>query len=230
MKIETQWGIPVVTAGSIYQVMAQAGIRPWQETEPVVSLDEYLKRDLSDDQRAELRFAPKTEVVTLQTPKGNAYRGFRTALKPWATTFCLLPGDLVPIVGEFKHGAFTISLAPPSGVLGKEDKGDMSLCAAREFTEETGIALRNVVGLSGPDGIALNCRHINQRYFPFLGFAELRIDPGKSKLDENEFLKLVLMPLKDWLALIEVGEVHEECSIGTTYLALRNLGKLQLIS
>lgn len=228
--MDSQWGIPILKADTIYQFMEESGIRPWEEVEPTSSLENYLKRELSAEQLAELRFAPKTEVVSLRTPRGDAYRGFRTALKPWATTFCLLPGDLVPIIGEFKHGAFTISLAPPSGVLGKADDGDMSRCAAREFTEETGIKLASLEDLSHGEGIPLNCRHINQRYFPFLGIAELPVEPGKSKLDDNEFIKLVLLPLDEWLKLIETGQVHEECSIGTTYLALRHLSRLQLTS
>ncbi|RJO59004.1 hypothetical protein C4546_04205 [Candidatus Parcubacteria bacterium] len=227
MDVETKWGFPVVNAENIFQYLESVNIKPWPQIEPTVSLDEYLKRDLTDDQKGELRFAPKAEVMFLEQPNGQPYTAFRSTQKPWATTFCLLPGDLIPIVAEWKHGAECISLAPPSGSLGKADNGSMKNCAKREFEEETGIELSGIIPLSQA-GIAVNCRSSGQRFFPHLGIAATPISPGPTKLDQTENISLVLIPLKDWLMLIEEGGVVENCSISTTLMALQYLQRLEL--
>ncbi len=229
MNTGTQWGIPIVNADTVYPYLESVGIRPWPELEPPVDLATYIASPLTDVQRSELQFAPKAEVVTLQGPKGNPYRVFRTVMKNWATTFCLLPGDLVVLVAEWKHGANVISLVPPSGVPSKQDNGSMEACAKREFEEESGIALKNVTALSGPEGLPMATRGLTSRYFPFLGQKFDDINVGASSLDEKEKLQLLLMPLTEWLKLIEAGKVLEECAVSVTYLALRKLGRLQLV-
>lgn len=226
MEIKTQWGIPIVMASNIFPYLKSVGIQPWPQIEPTVSLDEYLGRDLTDLQKNELRFAPKTEVMFLQQPDGKSFTGFRTALKPWATTFVLLPGGFVPIVAEWKHGTECISLAPPSGVLSKNDQGSMYLCAQREFQEETGIQIQTPIELGDPNGISLGGRGSTQRFFPFLGYAVESIYPGPTKLDNTEHIKLVLIPLDEWMEMISGGMVTEACAIITTFLALQRIGKL----
>lgn len=231
--IETRWGFPIVTAENIYQVLAELGIKPWPRIEPPISLEEYLKRDLTEVQRSELRFAPKAEVVFLQKPNGGSYTGFRSVGKNWSTVFTLLPGNLVPVVGEFKHGAERIVLATPSGVPGKAEAGitdiveKMKACAKREFQEETGIPLEEIALLCGPDGLPASTRQSTERIYPFLGKVEEGFTLGKSKLDENEFLKLVLVPLEEWMKLIEEGKI-ELGIISATHLALLELGWLKI--
>jgi len=229
LKDKTKWGIPIVDADMVYDYLASIGIVPWPELEQPTDLTEYLKGPLTDEQKNELRFAPKAEVVIHRDPKGGAYRAFRTVTKNWATTFCLLPGDLVVLVAEWKHGANIISLVPPSGVPNKRDDGDMAICAKREFEEETGIPLVGVESLSSHKGLPIATRNLTTRYFPFLGKTLEEIHLGPSSLDEKETLQLLLMPLNEWLKLIEAGKVLEECAVSVTYLALRRLGRLQLI-
>lgn len=223
------WGIPILTADTVYPYVESVGIKPWPVLERPIDLAMYVASHLTDSQRSELRFAPKAEVVTLQDPKGNPYRGFRTVMKDWSTTFCLLPGDLVVLVAEWKHGANVISLVPPSGVPSKKDNGSMENCAKREFEEETGIALKDVSALCGPDGLPIASRGLTTRFFPFLGRTFEDITVGPSSLDEKEALQLLLMPLNEWLKLIESGRVFEECAVSITYLALRRLGHLTLV-
>jgi 8-oxo-dGTP pyrophosphatase MutT (NUDIX family) len=228
VKVRTEWGIPIVTAETVYPYLDSIGIRPWPELEPPIDLETYIGRDLTDEQRSEMRFAPKAEVVTHRDPQGNPYRGFRTVMKDWATTFCLLPGDLVVLVAEWKHGANVISLVPPSGVPSKKDNGSMEACAKREFEEESGITLKNVIALSGTEGLPIATRGLTSRYFPFLGQTFSDFIVGPSSLDEKETLQLLLMPLTEWLKLIESGRVQEECAVSVTYLALRRLGRLEM--
>ncbi|MEK7631838.1 MAG: hypothetical protein AAB445_03155 [Patescibacteria group bacterium] len=194
----------------------------------LMSFAEYACGELSETERADLRFVPPIEVVQLNKPDGGDFAGFRTRTKNWATTFCLLPDDYVVIVAEWKHGAEEITLVPPSGVPSKIDHGSMDACAKREFEEESGILLEKVVPLAGLNGLPIASRNLTTRFYPFLGIPKLPINPGPSKLDQNEYLKMVLISLPEWLKLINSGETNEECSVSVTYLALQDLGRLSI--
>lgn len=64
--METKFGFPVVNAENYLDVFANMGVRPWPRLKEPVLLEEYLKGDLTENQRSEaVRFAPKSEVVIL---------------------------------------------------------------------------------------------------------------------------------------------------------------------
>lgn len=221
--MKLQFGIPVATSATIDSVLAEFGIKPWEKVKPSMDLAEYLAGELTEQERTEAtRFAPKNQVVFLEQPNGNPFTGYRSTGKDWAAVFTLLPGDLVPIVAEWKHGAETISLAPPSGVLSKTDNGSMEAAGRREFKEETGMELATIERLGSPNGIGVSTRQSTQRFHAFLGTVVTPVNPGKSKLDATEHLKLILVPLYDWLKIIDT-RVEEDCAISITHLALRKL-------
>lgn len=225
--MDTAYDYPVVTTANVFDVLRELGIDKWQHTAPVRTLDKYRQEELSESQRAELRFAPTVEVLTLQGPS-ETFRGFRTVGRNWTTVFALLPGDLVPLVGEYKHGTDEVLLVPPSGVPSKADlelDDPMAACAQREWEEETGLRLKYVLPLQ-PKGLAIAGRQSSVRYFPYLGEVEEPIVRGASKLDANEKLAMVLMPLQEWLRAIEYLPGMESAGVTTTYLALRHLGRL----
>jgi hypothetical protein len=227
--VEERYGFPVVDAANVFDVLARLGIQPWKRSDPVISLDDYLARkDLTDEQRAELRFAPKTEVVSLIDHRHKPFRGFRSVGKDWATVFCLLPDNLVPIIGEYKHGCDQVSLVPPSGVTSRSDTATdnpMMSCAKREWEEETGLNLSSIVSISQRP-LIISGRQSTQRYWPFYGEVAQPIVKGKSKFDTTEQLKLVLVPLPEWLKLIRNGRGIEDCGASITLLALMHLGRL----
>lgn len=227
MSFEMKWGLPVVPAYRLEEYFSECGIRPWEKIGAPIPLQYYRLMHMSETDQRELRYAPKAEVIPWKNPKSGPMHGFRTIGKNWSTVFCLLPGELIPIVVEWKQGAECISLAPPSGSLEPIDAGDMRACAIREFFEETGITLANLHPLS-ENGIALSSGDNTQRYFPFLGYPEIPVVVGPTKLDNNELLQVILVPLADWLSLISTGRVQEEISIGITLLALQRIGRLKL--
>jgi 8-oxo-dGTP pyrophosphatase MutT (NUDIX family) len=223
---------PVVTADTIFEVLENLGIRQWDKMGPTVPVEEYLQR-FSEKQRAELperRFIPKTEVVFLKQPNGFPFVGFRSVGRDWATTFILLEDDLVPVVGEFKHGVEKVIIVLPSGIPGKKDGTGTALermtnCALRETQEEIGMRLDRVESLTTMP-LPVSSRQYTSCFWPFLGYASNQ-DIGPSTLDSSEHLKMVLVPLKEWMKLIERGEV-EDCGASVTLLALRRLGRLTL--
>jgi 8-oxo-dGTP pyrophosphatase MutT (NUDIX family) len=200
-----------------------------------MDLKDYTAGILTEEEKVDLRFAPKDEVVFLEQPNGKPFTGFRNVGKNWATVFAVLPGDLIPIVGEFKHGAEVISLVPPSGVLSKAEMEISSVlermmaCGKREFQEETGMKLKRVTPLSSEHGLPVSTRQSTQRCYPLLGEIELPVRPGPSKLDQTEHLKMVLIPLGEWMVLLNSGKVYEDCAVSTTYLALGKLGRLNAL-
>lgn len=230
--MKTKYGFPIVNASNIFEVVADLGIRKWPYIKPPMDLKDYLAGDLTLKQREEVdRFAPKSEVVFLEDPKGKIFRGFRNIAKNWVTVFSLLEDDLVVLTAEFKHGAEVICLVSPSGVPGRKDFGfedPMMECARREFWEETGIELDKLILLSGPEGNAVSARQTTQRYFPYLGIPKMPIFQTKQKLDHNEFLRVLLIPLKEWLDLIAKNMIVDECAITCTFRALQHLGRLEI--
>jgi len=229
----------VVTADTIFAELERRGIRAWRQERPPLSIAEYATGDLTPDQQNELeRFSPEAQVVFLETPQGEPFRGFRTAGKNWAIVFVLIPNPdnpddpFVPIVGEWKHGAEILTIGLPAGVPNKEDTcflHPMERCATREFEEETGVTLHNLTPLA-EQGIAVSGRQSTQIYFPFLGTVKEPVAAKPTNLDGTEHLQPFLIPLTEWLQLIELGKVLEDSAISTTYMALRRLGKLKLVS
>jgi 8-oxo-dGTP pyrophosphatase MutT (NUDIX family) len=230
----TAHGYPIVSATDAYRELALLGIRPWSREAPTQPLETYLDGDLTPAQQTEAaRFAPKVEVDSLRTPAGQPFTAFRSLGKSWATTFVLLPNPdgsddpLVVLVGEYKHGIDAVSLVPPSGVMSRADQS-MDDVAAREFEEETGLALVRVISLA-PAGRAVSSRQSDAKYYPYLGIAAEPVVRGPSKLDDNEDLTVVLMPLSEWMRFIgPFGEVADDCAVSVTMLALMHLDRLTL--
>lgn len=232
MILKREFGIPLVTADNYREVFAELGVVPWARTREPVDMDEYLTYGLSEAALAEARrFGPKAEVVFLRQPTGEPFTGFRSVGKDWANVFALLPGDLLVITAEWKHGIEGFVMHPPSGVVGRADRDatdPMLACAKREFEGETGLELAEVLPLT-VNGIPVSGRQSTVRFFPHLGRVVEPVTVGPSKLDGTENLRLALMPLADWLTVMDRGEVYEDCAASTTLLALRRLGRLTLM-
>lgn len=230
--MKSKYGFPIVNAKNIFQVLKNYGIKKWLHVQPPMDLDDYLASNLTKEQLEEVRrFAPKREVVFLQNTKGGTFRGFRSVAKNWVTVFCLLPDDLVILTAEFKHGSEVICIVPPCGVPERKESDlvdPMTACAKREFLEETGIELEEVIPLSNTEGNSVSPRQTTQRYFPYLGIPKMPMVWKEQRLDHNEFLKVILIPLKDWLTLIKNNMIIDECATTVTFRALQYLGRLEI--
>lgn len=235
VEVEIRYGHPVVTSKNVFDVLENMGLRRWQRLADPMNLEEYMRKDLTKEEKDDLRFAPKAEVVFLEQPNGKPFTGFRKVGKSWATVWTMLPGDLIPIVAEFKHGIEEIVLTPPSGVPTKAESQiadpieRFMACGAREYEEETGYRLEKITPLSSSEGVSASSRQDTDRYYPFLGQLAEPIIPGPSKLDATEHLKLVLIPLSDWIELIGAGKVLDQCPHSITLLALKQLGRLRIM-
>lgn len=222
--METRYGFPLVNAENVLDVLKELGIKPWPRVGQI-PLEDYLIGPLNPRQRSELRFLPRIEAVTFLNPKGEPFTGFRASWPDGVMVFTLLPDDLVPVAAEFKHGVEAVSLILPGGKIVKGE--DAFSCAKREFEEETGIALEGVLSLN-PVGTPVSPRQTTERVYFFLGNPRLPLIAGSPKLDQGEFLQVVVLPLHDWLEVISQGqEFVDPHSALVTFLALRKLGRLE---
>lgn len=223
--MDTRYGFPLVNAGNVLDVLEELGVKPWPRVGQAVPLEDYLRQPLTPHQHRELRFLPRMEAVTFLNPKEEPFTGFRARWPDGTMVFALLPGDLVPIAAEFRHGAEMVMLTLPGGKV--KDGETPRVSAKREYEEETGIVMEDIVALNQA-GMFVSSRQLTEREYPFLGIPLLPLAAGSPKLDDGEFLKVVVIPLSDWIGLIEQGrEFVGPPDALATFLALRTLGRLE---
>lgn len=230
LNIETRFGFPLVNAENVFSVLADLGIKPWPLLESPMTLNAYRARNLSAAQIKEIdEFCPSIEVALFQDPNHKPFASFRPRWRSNNGThvFTLLPGDLLVVAAAFRHGAEVISLILPGGMLEKNDTR-LAWRAIKEFEDETGIMLVSVKPLTTKWdlGTPLSAQQMPMRSCGFLGKPQLPLVINSQKLEKREFLKIVLIPLMDWLKLIYSGQIQEASPIISTFLALHKMGRL----
>ncbi|MEK7076910.1 MAG: NUDIX domain-containing protein, partial [Patescibacteria group bacterium] len=187
-------------------------------------LEKYLRGPLSKDDKKELRFVPKIEAVRFRDPRGKNFTGFRSVLKDGAIIFAQLPGDLLPVCAEFRHGCERVMLNLPAGLIEPSDQSP-KVRAKKEFEEETGIALKKLVPLNR-GGIPIDARVLTGKNFFFLGIPKKPLTIRPQKTHKGEFVARFIVRFDDWLKFMEMGMV-DDCSITGTLLAFKKLKMLQ---
>jgi hypothetical protein len=236
-------GWPVVTAENCFHIiLSQCGIVPWPKAQNPMPLEDYLAQATQAQRDEYQRFGPKNEVVFYRNPSSlDPFTGFQSIFKPYAIVFGLI-NEMVPVTAEWKHGNGLITIVPVCGVPGKAEShlptiaNQMMATGRREWQEETGTKLESITSLSPTEGLWSEVRKGYMRCFPFLGKVKEPIKKGPTKLDQNETLSMVLFPIQEWVKLIEsphLWDQHpefglESCCQAVTYLALRQMNRLQL--
>lgn len=232
MTQNTPFGYPIATLENLPEVLEELKIKRWNSIAPTVLLEDYLKQDLTPEDHADLRYAPKTEVLFLENPRTKErFTAFRNTGKPWVTVFAVIPHEgqlLVPVTVEFKHGFGEVVLVPPSGVKSHADHS-FADTARREFEEETGFKLERVIQLSGGIMQGATVRQNTGGIYPFLGILKNPIEQGPSKLDHHELLEIVLFPIDEWQKVVLSGQTYDIASTVVTYHALDQLRTLGLL-
>lgn len=126
-------------------------------------------------------------------------------------------GNLL-FVRQYRHAAGQDLLELPAGTL---DEGeDPAVCAAREIREETGMEaglLKKVGEFYLAPGYSTE----------FMGvFLATNLKPNPLEADDDEFLKLEKIPLKEAIAMAERGEMPDAKSLAALLLARPYLEKL----
>lgn len=219
--LKERYGLPVANADNVFKVLKSLGIVKWEKIENSVMLKDYLKGDLTEEEKRDLAYLPRLKITNFRTANGEIFKGFRWALASGVRVFALVD-EFVPVCGEFQHGCEEVLLDLPGGKLESDESPET--CAWREFEEESGIVLKEIVRL-GSIGMPVIARRYTSRIFSFRGVVANPLLIKEQNLDQNEHLKTVLVSLEDWLKLIE-REVVQCHSASTTLLALRKMGKI----
>ncbi|OGN20681.1 MAG: hypothetical protein A2910_02705 [Candidatus Yanofskybacteria bacterium RIFCSPLOWO2_01_FULL_39_28] len=219
--IKTKYGLSLANIDNLLEVIQLSGIANWQTAADPIAVEEYPETNLTS-QEIKIKRRLRVEISQFLSPSGKIFKGFRLGgVKGVKGTrvFTVLDEDLIPICAEFQHGLGEVLFDLPGGEV--EPGEDPAVCAKREFEEESGIILKNVISLSSV-GMPVAARYRSARNFSFIGIVSDPVELKLQKLDINEHLKTVLVSLDDWLKLID-REMVQSYSASTTFLALRRL-------
>lgn len=140
---------------------------------------------------------------------------------------CVLPidenGDVI-LVKQFRYPYMAETLEVPAGKRDKEGDRDPLACGTRELKEETGATAKNYIPLG--------------TLYPSPGYtdeviymyAATALSFGEAEPDEDEFINLCRMPLKEAADMVMRGEIPDSKTQVAILkaLVLENQGKLPL--
>jgi ADP-ribose pyrophosphatase len=118
---------------------------------------------------------------------------------------------LVTLVRQYRIAMGRALLEIPAG---KKDPGeDFLCCAKRELKEETGLTAENWVRLTVID---TSPGFLTERIGLFLATG---LSEGEARLDEDEFLRTLKMPLREAVACVMKGDITDAKTIAGLLMA-----------
>ncbi len=132
------------------------------------------------------------------------------------------PAGRVVLVRQYRHGAKSLSLELPGGVM-DPGEADPVAAAMRELREETGFtspSARLIASLSGDPAKMGNRTH--------LVLAEAALAEHSPAPDETEGVSVVLLPVADSLELALSGGILHAAHVAFLLMGLRACGRLTL--
>ncbi len=131
----------------------------------------------------------------------------------------LLDRDTVILVRQYRRAAAGLMLEIPAGTRDRDE--DIELCARRELAEEINMAAGRMVKLfhsyQAP-GYSTEVIHT---------FLALDLTPTEGHTDEDEFLEVIPLPLKDAISKISAGEIADAKTISGLLFVERMLPGLE---
>ncbi|GHV41653.1 NUDIX hydrolase [Clostridia bacterium] len=157
-------------------------------------------------------------IDTLNMPNGKpADREIVTRAVTGASAVVAVSDDLtVTLVKQYRHPAKRIMLELPAGIA--EDGEDLSVCAARELLEETGLTVTSIKLLTV---IYPSVGYCAEQIHIFLARVGDEIIP--QKLDSDEFVEIEKYPLAEAVKLVEDGKIDDGKTIIGLLMAARLL-------
>ena len=129
-----------------------------------------------------------------------------------AAVLPLLPDGNVILVRQYRHPIGKVTLEVPAGKLDAEGEDPLH-CARRELSEETGYTAEQYDKLTT---IATTVGFSNEYIHLYLA---RQLSSGRQHTDEDEFVNVVQMPLKEALHLVNTGEIIDAKTIISLMMA-----------
>ena len=126
----------------------------------------------------------------------------------------------VVLVRQYRHPAVRYLLEAPAGTLGEGERPDVG--AARELQEELGLVSARLEKLSE---FFVSPGFLEEKMWVFLA---TELSEGKQKLDDDEVLDIVRLPIAEALEMITSGEIQDAKTIIGLMLAAPRVGSPML--
>lgn len=181
---------------------------------------ELIKPELVEERVAIAKYGKKIVGWDFKFPDGRVEEflcwGGKTVP---AIIFPFTKGKEVVALKQFRFAGNEFVIEIPGG--NPEHLGEGTEEAGRrEFEEETGYTAENFIRLGGPPVWfdPASC------FTPFVPILALGCQKTKEpKLDKREIAEVVVIPLGEWIKMIEDGRIHDSKTITITFLALQRL-------
>lgn len=131
-----------------------------------------------------------------------------------------LDGDHIILVRQFRHGAGSMSLELPGGMVDADDT-DIAQAAARELLEETGYQadqIRLIASLSPNAATHANKAHVS--------LAENVRLVDQQSLDGSEAIEILRMPVAEAVQIALTGGMLQSMHAGLLMIGLNAAGRL----
>jgi ADP-ribose pyrophosphatase len=126
----------------------------------------------------------------------------------------------VVLVRQYRHPAVRYLLEAPAGTLANGERPEVG--AARELQEELGLVAAHLEKLSE---FFVSPGFLEEKMWVFLA---TEFSEGKQKLDDDEILDIVRLPLTEALEMITSGEIQDAKTIIGLMLAAPRVGSPML--
>ena len=122
----------------------------------------------------------------------------------------------VVLVRQYRHPTVRYLLEAPAGTLSEGERPEVG--AARELEEEIGLVAAHLEKLSE---FFVSPGFLEEKMWVYLA---TELSEGKQRLDDDELLDIVRLPIADALEMISSGEIQDAKTIISLMLAAPRIG------